>query len=88
MHGTQAKLYEARRDYAAAEQLHRYTLSRLEQAGQPLGADAVEALLFLAAVCKVSWEGGVESAPATMEAGGWVNEALLSLPLATLCRIG
>ena len=51
---TQAKLYEARRDMASAEQLYRFNLSRLDAVGLPLGSDAVEALLFIAARCKAS----------------------------------
>ena len=50
---TQAKLYEARHEMAAAEQLYCFNLSRLDAAGLPLGQDAVEALLFLAARYKV-----------------------------------
>ena len=76
----QAKLYEARQDFEAAEQLYRANLARLERGaigdgsmglgaglagregmaalGGPaaqlfMGADAVEALLFLAGRCKV-----------------------------------
>jgi anaphase-promoting complex subunit 8 len=47
-----AKLYEGKRQYDAAEQLYRYNLARLDAAGLPLGADAVDALLFLAGRCK------------------------------------
>ena len=37
------------KDLDAAEKLYLYNVQRLDQLGQPLGADSVEALLFLAA---------------------------------------
>ena len=49
----QARLHESRHEMEAAEKLYAFNLGRLDAAGQPLGADAVESLLFLAARYKV-----------------------------------
>ena len=69
----QAKLYESRRDLASAEQLYRWNLSRLEASGHPLSADAVEALLFIAARCKArlspSGPSDMPSGPSGMPSG-------------------
>ncbi len=49
----QARIHKSRKENAEAEQVYRYYLSLFDNAGQPLGADTIEALLFIAGNCKV-----------------------------------
>ncbi|GAX85404.1 hypothetical protein CEUSTIGMA_g12820.t1 [Chlamydomonas eustigma] len=76
-----ASLYESREEYDAAEQLYRYNLARLEAAGNPLGADAVEALIFLGNRCKETGRlhEALQVCERLMDVGGPAKERAKSL---------